>query len=149
MGIEDEDYGRALSASEIAFETPDAIQGEEPPASTAGLGNALWLYQKLGTINGVPVAASARGLPIEGDDTLQAAFILDRHPRCAIFRLHDGECPDKVAYDTLLDRAYAGEVAVVSESEHFDEVKGHFLLLVKYEELQYVLHPRYEFLKSK
>lgn len=148
MPAMDDNYGRVLSPSDVSLDMPDVVQGDNVPQPPPDLGNALWIYQTQGKINGVPVAQEARGLPIDGDDMLQTVFMLDKHPRCMVLRLHDGDCSDKDKFDELLSRAYLGEVSIVSEDIQFDASRGHFLVLLKFEELQYVLHPRYSYLKN-
>lgn len=144
----DAEYGRALSPADVVLDVPAMPQAAAAAQQPADLGNALWVYQKQGLINGVPVEDSAKGLSISSDDELRAAFMLDRRLRCLVLRLYDGDCPDKLKYDELLDKAHAGSLSIVSEDTHFDETRGQFLIVVKFEELQYKLHPRYAFMKE-
>lgn len=105
-------------------------------------------YMNKGTINGVPVAEADRCAKVDSEALLDQAFILDRKPRSSIFRLSPDRPEELAAYDELLALVYGGKAIIVDETKQFDTANGCFLVWVRYDELCYMLHPRYGYLKD-
>ena len=52
-------------------------------------------------------------------------------------------------YDAILDRAYKGEIILVDEIKQFDAANSCFLVFVRYDEVMYKLHPRFNYLRGE
>lgn len=142
-------YGQ-LSSIDDAVLIPDDVLQETPETGddSQNKGNALWLYFHEDKINGIPVAEEDRHLKIDKDELLAAAFMLDRRPKSVVLYMspEDTESSDK--YDELLKREYNGEIIIVDELKQFDMQKGRFIVWVRYDEVRYKLHPRFEYLRE-
>lgn len=146
------EYGKLTSVQEASLmSTADiALQGTDGDAdSVPGEGNSLWLYQTQGRIYGIPVEDSARSLKIDSDEMLDTVFQLDRRPKSLLLALAPGEQSALDEYDRLLDKVYNGTASILSEDRQFDQVNGRFIVWVRYEELKYVLHPRFSYLREE
>ena len=112
-------------------------------------GTLLWSYQNEGRINGVPVVEEDRGLMVDSDDMIAAAFVLQRHPKSLLLWLSPDE-NDKgnAIYSDLLSKAADGEVDIVDEFRQWDAEHSRFVLWVRYDEVEYRLHRRFEFLRE-
>lgn len=143
-------YGNLTSAEDVLLEYTDIGSPEPVPATTTpGAGNALWMYQHEGLINGIPVERASAGLSIESDEMLYTAFVLDRKPCSVVIELKPKDKEGQAEYDAILDRAYKGEIILVDEIKQFDAANSCFLVFVRYDEVMYKLHPRFNYLRGE
>ncbi len=142
-----ERFGRLSSMEDVELAPPPEDR-REPEKAFPGLGNALWSYRNEHRINGVPVAEGDTELKITSDDILLSAFVLDRRPMSAVLYVAPGS-EGSEQYDALLARAYAGEIVIVDEIKQFDAANARFVVWVRYDEVRYVLHPRYKYLREE
>jgi len=138
--------GEVTSLADAELCTP---AGEENSQKSGSVGTELWFYQKEQTFNGVPVSPDACNLPIDSDELLQQALLLERHPKSVVLRISPDDPAGNDKYATLLERQAHGEVAIINECKNFDPQTVSFIVWVTYDELVYVLHPRYKFLRDK
>lgn len=144
-------YGMLASAGD-AFIMDDGLPPlaetvKASPVTTDG--NALSSYRQENRINGVPVAPEDRNLKIGQEDLLNAAFELKRRPRSVLLYMSPENTESQEAYNALLDRVYSGEAVIVDEIKQFDATGCRFVVWVRYDELVYRLHPRFEYLREE
>ena len=141
-------YGTLGSVEDAAALSMDEQEEQQPYIDTVG--NSLWDYQHEGRINGVPVFEGDRDLKIDRDDMLAAAFTLYRTPRSLLLYLAPGD-DDKgnAKYSELLLAAADGSVEIIDELRQWDAGSNRFVLWVRYDELEYRLHPRFAFLREE
>jgi len=144
-------YGELTSMSDATLAEDNIFSSQGGDDEITDAGNALWSYQHENRINGVPVAEEDRGLLIGSDDMLNVAFVLERHPRSMLLKLSLSceDHHDKEKYDALLENVYNGSAIIVDEDRQFDAAKGCFIVWVRYDELQYVLHDRFKYLREE
>lgn len=134
------DYG----APEDTLLAPCPGRDETEPGVLGGDSSSpLWEYMQLGRIAGVPVEESARGIHMETSDMLESAFYLDRRPRMLLVALSPDDPEGQRQYSELLDRVHDGTAAIIDEERQFDAAHARFIVLVRYNELTYRLHPRF------
>lgn len=109
----------------------------------------LWDYMNTGKLNGIPVNSMDLGLKIDSDDMVQAAFQLERVPRSLLLYMSPDDPESIRKYDEVMERAYRGEVMLVDEQKQFDPSKGKFIVWLRYDEVQYALHPRFQYLREE
>lgn len=141
-------HGKLVSAEDVELEPFGVSDAYTEEPSFPGAGNALWSYQQEGTIGGIPVDEASRGLSIDSDELLYSAFVLDRHPKSTIISLEPEDSKGQDAYNVILDRAYHGEIVLVDEIKQFDAAHSRFIVLIRYDEVRYTLHPRYAYLRG-
>lgn len=142
------EYGRTVSAADAAL-ADSPIKDEQPKNVIDGSANLLWMYQNTGTINGTPIDSSALGLPIDRPDLLEAALYLNRKPKSAIFWMSPEDTDSIEKYDQLLEDQFNGKVLIVEELKQYDQSKSKFMVWVRYDELCYMLHPRFAYLREE
>jgi hypothetical protein len=138
--------GDVTSLADAELCAPDDNDNSPKPGS---VGTELWFYQKQHTFNGVPVSPVAQDLPIDSDELLHQALLLERHPQSVVLRISPDDPTGNDRYAALLERQANGEVAIINECKNFDPQTVSFIVWVTYDELVYVLHPRYQFLREK
>ena len=145
------DYGDTVSAVDAVAFTDDLLPRgpEETEREISPRGNALWKYRKEGTINGIPVAPGDRDLPITRESYLHTAFELKTVPRSSVFWLSPEETESIDKYDELLARAGNHEIMIVDETKQYDAAKGKFMVWIRYNEVLYALHPRFDSLREE
>lgn len=145
------DSGKIYDGSVTSLEAAElcASDKSEGKAKSGSVGTELWFYQKEHTFNGVPVSPDALDLPIDSDELLQQALMLERHPKSVVLRISPDDPKGNDEYAALLERQARGEVAMINECKNFDPQSVSFIVWVTYDELVYVLHPRYRFLLDK
>ena len=134
------DYGSPDGA--LLASCPDRPE-TEPGILGGDSSSPLWEYTQLGRIAGIPVEKASQGLRIENADMLEAAFYLDRRPRMLLVSLSPDDQEGQRQYAELLDRVHDGTAAIIDEERQFDAAHSRFIVLVRYNELTYRLHPRY------
>lgn len=142
------DYGRTVSVDD-ALLSDMPVQDQQEEHQVDPFANPLWWYQNTGTINGVPVDPKDLNLPINKQDLLQAAFELNRRPRSAIFWMSPEDKESIEQYDKLLDDQFNNKIIIVEETKQYDPNKSKFMVWVRYDELCYMLHPRFEYLREE
>lgn len=141
-------YGNICSARDTGLAPEPPTQADDAVAQAFNDGESLWCYHNTNKINGIPVSPEATALPIDSEELLQAALVLQRRPKSAVMFI-TAEDTEVSAYQQLLDRVSRCEVEVIDELREFDAQHSRFIIWVRYNELQYVLHPRFEYLKTK
>ena len=146
----DINFGDVVSARDATVDmTNELPKLPEPQSEISSRGNALWEYREEGTINGIPVDAGDCGLMIDKEELLNVAFELQRIPRSLVVYISPEHEEGKRQYDKLLDMVAHGKVVIVDEMKQYDQSKGCFVVWTVYEEVQYKLHKRYEYLRSE
>ena len=142
--------GEMVGIDDTALTLPDTLPGNSEIHEDFGsdAGDALWWFMNKGTINGVPVADVDRSAKVDSDKLLQEAFILERVPHSEMFKMSPDNADELARYDELLKKVYEGKALIVDETKQFCPDKGYFLVWMRYDELRYVLHPRYAYLKE-
>ena len=146
---EDTTYGKLVSASEAQMVDLPEDEPREQSTLPTDVGNMLYEYRASSTICGVPVADEDKDLPILSDDVLVAAFVLDCRPRLLFTRIKPDDTESRKEYDELLEKVHQGKARMVDETKQFDVQSGSFIVWVRYEEMCYKLHPRYEYLRNE
>ena len=142
------EYGRTVSIEDVQLaEIP--VPDEREQHTVDPYANPLWWYQQTGTINGIPVDPSAQNLPINKQDLLESALVLNRRPKSAIFWMSPDDKEAIEQYDKLLDDQFNGKILIVEETKQYDPNKSKFMVWVRYDELCYMLHPRFEYLREE
>lgn len=141
------DYGKTVSAAE-AFLSDIPMQEEQQKRPIDSFANPLWMYQNTDRINGYLIDPSAKGLPIDREDLLESALYLDRRPRSLIFWMSPEDEESIAKYDELLDKQAKNEVIIVDELKQYDLGKSKFMVWIRYDEVCYKLHPRFEYLRE-
>lgn len=133
------------SAEDAELMSPESLPGQ-PDVYTDDRSALLWEYHNEGTLNGVKVREEDRNLPVDTEDMLQAAFELNRTPRSVVLLI----TPDTGAaeYEALLQRQSRGEIMIVGEDKQYSATKDGFVVWIRYEEIEYRLHPRFKHLKE-
>lgn len=139
-------YGAVTSAkdayiSDIGMQPQDS--GDQTITQT---GNALWEYKHENKINGIPVAEEYKNLKIDRDDLLYAAFYLDSVPKSEIFWFSPDDADAIEKYNDILQRAYNGSIIIQEELKQYDTTKCKYLVWVKYNEVRYMLHKRFNYI---
>lgn len=125
------------------IESPSAISKQPLSQIDASDTALVWEYTQEGKMYGIPVAEDAKGLPLSTKEELEEALYLDRHPCLKVLSLSPDDPEGQRQYTELLDKVYRGSVAIIEEAGHFDPAKARFINIVKYNELEYRLRPRY------
>lgn len=146
-----EDYGNLVSAKDTGIlnstDLPDSQ--ETPDTEITQVGNALWNYKECGRINNISVQESDRYLMIDREDLLYAAFTLDSKPKSMVLWLSP-DLPDETEkYTKLLQEVADGRVIIAEETSQYDSEKHAFMVWIKYNEVRYVLHKRFEYLRDE
>lgn len=111
--------------------------------------NTLWSYINEGSINGIPVEDSAKGLPIDNEYRLFDAFMIHRDPKVLVARIDPDNQDTLKEYRELLERAASTDIEIIEEYKQYDPEHSSFVLWVRYDVLRYVLHPRYKYLMEE
>ena len=145
------DYGATVTADDAKVFTDDLMPGflDEGPTEIDATGNALWTYRKEGTINGVAVAKGDTDLPITDESYLRTAFELKTTPRSILLWMSPDEKESIEIYDTLLARAANGEIMIVDETKQYDIKQCKFMVWIRYNEVHYSLHQRFQHLREE
>lgn len=147
----DTEYGTIVSTKETELlldsDLPKADSEEDSEISP--LGNALWSYKEEHRINGIQVAPGDCGLPIDRDDVLNTAFQLVSVPKSLLLWLSPDDAEAIAKYDALLQQVYDGAVIIQDEIKQYDQTKGKFMVWIRYNEVSYKLHPRFQFLREE
>lgn len=142
-------FGAVQSGDDATVAAMPGVLEQDEGFTAPGIdntGNALWSYLNENKINGYVVAEKYRGLKIDRDDMLAVAFRPEITPRSALFRLCPENKEDNEAYEKLLKGTAEGTIDIVDETCQFDAAKSSYLVWVRYKEVQYVLHPRFNYL---
>lgn len=142
-------FGQVLSADDATVASmPNILQQDDmlPKAGIDDTGNALWSYRNEHKINGYVVDEPYRDLKIDRDDMLSVAFRPEIKPHSVLFRLCPENKEDNEAYEKLLQGTTDGTIDIVDETCQFDAAKSCYLVWVRYKEVKYVLHPRFNYL---
>lgn len=144
------DYGQLYAPEDSPVMTP----GDVPSLGDADTGGrfdsgVLWSYLNEGRLNGVPVNPADVGLKIDNEDMLQTAFVLRRTPQNLLIYLGPDDKESQEKYEEILRKAYAGEAEILDEQRQFDPAKGRFVVWLRYDIIQYELHPRFRYLREE
>jgi len=142
---EHETYGAFGSAA-------DTLGGDAAPVRDEGPAYAespLWDYHKAGRINGVPVVDADRGLKIDDETLLAAAFVLDRKPESLLLHMSPDRPENNEQYVRILDMAARGEAEIVDELRQWCPETASFVLWLRYNTLSYRLHPRFSYIREE
>ena len=145
------EYGTLISAEEAELLLDSSLPGAEQDTESevSPLGNALWSYKEEHRINGIKVASGDCGLPIDRDDVLNTAFQLVSVPKSLLLWLSPDDAEAIAKYDALLQQVYDGSVIIQDEIKQYDQTKGKFMVWIRYNEVSYKLHPRFQFLREE
>ena len=145
------DYGSTVSAEDARVFSNDVAAGydTEEEREITPLGNDLWTYRKEGTINGIAVVDADKDLPITKESYLRTAFELKSIPKSFIFWMAPDEEKAIADYNELLAKVYRGEVMIVDEIKQYDATKGKFMVWIRYNEVKYALHERFNSLREE
>lgn len=149
MGSVSSEYGTISSITDASLVDYPFKEPEKKKNVIDDSANLLWSYQNTGTIDGTPVDPSALNLPIDRQDLLATALYLDRRPKSAIFWMSPEDEESIKKYDQLLDDQFHKKILIIEELKQYDQSKGKFMVWVRYDELCYMLHPRFEYLKEE
>lgn len=124
-------------------------QQEDAFDVSSDAGNVLWSYHNENRLNGVPVADEDRGLKIDDEGMLGSVFVLCRTLRSMMLYLSPdgGEGVDR--YNDLLDKINDGRAEIIDEIRQWDQDNSRFVLWVRYNDLEYRLHPRFSYLREE
>ena len=126
-----------------------ADQEKQDSSVNLEAGNDLWCYQTMHTFMGTPVAQEAQDLPIDSEELLRRALSLHRTPKSVVLRITPDSPEGNDKYAELLRKQAEGEIVITGEERNFDAAKSGYIVWVTYDELLYVLNPRYAFLKNE
>ena len=145
------EYGTVVSTKEAELLQNKDLPGSEQEVESeiSSVGNALWYYKNENTINGIKVAPDSQGLPIDREDLLNAAFTLTSVPRSLLLWLSPDDTDSIAKYEDVLRRVADGSVLIQEEIHQYDANKGKFMVWVKYTEVSYRLHPRFQYLREE
>ena len=149
--MEEADYGTVVSTKDAVLLQDAELPSESGQESNdiSSVGNALWSYLHENRINGIPVKNGDCNLPIERDDMLSATFQLVSVPKSMLLWLSPDDAEAIAKYDDLLQRVYNGTVIIQDEVKQYDAAKGKFIVWVRYNEVYYELHPRFQYLREE
>ena len=125
----------------------DDGEGLTPGASLVK-GDALWRYRYENRINGIPVTENDRDLLIGTEKILEEAFELHGTPKSWMKWMAPEIQESADEYAELLRRQGCGEIRILGELTQYDTDKKAYLIWVRYEELEYRLSKRYDFIRS-
>lgn len=147
----DTEYGTIVSTKETELLLDSDLPKADPEEDSeiSPLGNALWSYKEEHRINGIQVAPGDCGLPIDRDDVLNTAFQLMSVPKSLLLWLSPDDAEAIAKYDALLQQVYDGSVIIQDEIKQYDQTKGKFMVWIRYNEVSYKLHPRFQFLREE
>lgn len=142
------DFGHVISPEEaqLSLDPTQDNQADNPVISN---GDLTWEYHNMGRINGVRVADDDIALPIEKDELIDGAFELRRIPRSKIFWMSPEDADSIKLYDDLLALQESNEIQILEEIKQYDAAKSKFMVWLRYDELSYVLKPRYAYLREE
>lgn len=146
------EFGTLVSAKDTGVLNDDSLPGASDTSSVneiSQVGNSLWNYKEEGRINGIPVAPSDLGLMIDREDLLTAAFVMVSTPKSMLLWMTPDDKESQAKYDELLARVSRGEIIVGEETCQYDSAKHAFMVWVKYNEVHYELHKRFEYLRQE
>ncbi len=145
-----EEYGQLVSSKDTDILQDTALPAyEDTETEITSMGNALWSYKETNTINGIPVAEKDRNLLIDREDLLLAAFELHYIPKSIMMRLDPESTEGLKKYDDLLAAVCNGSVIITEELKQYNPTKDAFLVWIKYSEVEYKLHRRFEYLREE
>ena len=124
--------------STIDFQTPQA----------SGLNHNLWSYHKNGTINGVPVNQSDKGLNITSQSQLSNAFQLAQDIQVWSGWLAPQYPQQLKQYQEIKQREAQNKCIILDQKLQFSSTKDAYLALLTYANIQFVLDNRYDFYKQ-
>jgi len=149
MSESEVDFGHVVSLREALLSEPPTEEQKKQENAITDIGNALWSYLNEGRIRGVPVADSDLALPIDRDDLLDVAFQLQRTPKSKIFWMSPEDEESIKLYDKMLSEQADGRIIIVDELKQYDANKCKFMVWVRYDELLFVLNPRFDYLREE
>lgn len=141
-----------ISAAQARLLTEDDLPGrEKEDEGDVKLSNSdnLWAYRSEHQIQNVQVRQSDWDLPIADDETLAKAFRLHSVPHSEMFWMSPDDEESMAKYNQILQAAYDGKIIIVDEQKQYDQSKGKFLVWLRYDEVAWELHPRYEFIREE
>jgi len=141
-----------ISAAGARLLTEDDLPGrEKEDDGSIKLSNsdALWSYREEHKIQNVQVKQSDCNLPIADDETLAKAFRLSTVPHSEMFWLSPEDTEALEKYNQIIQAAYDGKVIIVDEQKQYDQSKGKFMVWLRYDEVGWELHPRFEFIREE
>ena len=109
---------------------------------------ALWSYIKEGKIDNIPVKKGDTGLPVSHGQVYEAFFLVCV-PKCAMFWLSPDDTEQLDKYNELIGGVANGGIAIMEEARQYDQEKHAFATLVRYNEMHYELHPRFNYLREE
>ena len=144
------DFGKLWAPEDSAtVNTPDLGLQDANDINDAGVNYGVWEYHNENKIHGVPVCSNDCNLKIDNNDLLQRAFELRRLPKLLLTYLQPDETKGSKEYTDVLNLVYEGKAMIVEERTDFDIQHGRYVLMLRYDELQYMLHPRYYYLREE
>jgi len=138
-----------LSEEDIPWDDDELEKQQKNGTIVTQQGEALWSYRNENKINGITVKEEDRDLFIERDDQLPERFRPHYIPHSKIFWLSPDDVEQNAEYEKLLQDVYDGKAIIRDEQKHYDDAKAKFMVLLRYDEVCYELHPRYAYLKEE
>ena len=145
------DFGQLTGMDEADLLHEDDLPRPEPPEQSSAISaeaTPLWEYLTQNTIGGIQVEEGSRGLQINSSDLLMVAMQLKQVPKVFVCWLSPEDEAGKKAYSDLLAMAGERRIFIDEETRQYDTAKSAYMVFVRYSEVSYVLHPRFEYLRS-
>ena len=146
------DFGELVGSENAQVLVESDLPGmseEQDPQGVSTATNPLWEYHELGTINGVQVNPDARNLNIDTLDKLLVALQLQYRPKVFVCWISPDDEAGMAAYTALLDRVSRLEIVIDEETRQYDPGKSAYMVFVRYSEISYGLHPRFNYLRGE
>lgn len=137
--------GSVIGIDDIQLDQEDSKNSVFVDGDQSG---ALWEYHEQGTINGVPVQDSDKGLAVDAVGDLQRCFVLRSEPCAEVLRIAPNDAEGLARYNELLKQRANGSIVIEEESKHFDAATSAFVVWIQYSKVYYALHPRFAFMRQ-
>ena len=138
-------YMTAPTDADVLVEERDDDAAQQ---AVDGTGSLLWGYQHDGRLYGVNVAKNDLALKIDSDSLLSIAFSLIRTTRSEVLYISPDGGKGNDRYDELLDGVNDGRIEIIDELRNWDQERSRFVLWLRYNELEYRLNPRFDYLRE-
>lgn len=133
------------SAEETKLAKDMAVQADIQPMQQASL---LWQYKNRGSIAGVPVQESSKGLSFQKQVQLMQAMQPVCDVQVFIGYLSPQHKEDVQKYTHIKQMAVEGSAVITQQQKQFVPQKSAYMCLVVYSMYRYKLNQRYNFYKE-